>query len=201
MKTNYEVRYASHPEDAKNYDTKRIRRDFLIEKVFAADEVNMVYSMYDRMVVGGAMPVNEELKLEAIDPLKADYFTTRREIGIFNVGAGEGTVKVGDETFPLGYKEVVCDEHPEPSDPPKHYREVYTEEADRIRVGWEEYTPVSEPQPDPEQLREMAYRAEADQYLMAYEGYLAEGKILEADEQKALYLAKKAEIRERFPDK
>lgn len=54
---------------------------------------------------------------------------------------------------------------------------------------------------NPEQLREAAYRAEADQYLMAYEGYLAEGKILEADEQKALYLAKKAEIRERFPDK
>ena len=69
MKTNYEVRYAAHPEDAKSYDTARIRRDFLIEKVFAADEVNMVYSMYDRMVVGGAMPVNEALKLEAIDPL------------------------------------------------------------------------------------------------------------------------------------
>lgn len=70
-----------------------------------------------------------------------------------------------------------------------------------IPVGWEEYTPVPEPKPDPEQLREMAYRAEADQYLMAYEGYLVEGKILEADEQKALYLAKKAEIRERYPDK
>lgn len=107
MKTNYEIRYAAHPEDAKNYDTKRIRRDFLIEKVFAADEVNMVYSMYDRMVVGGAMPVNEELKLEAIDPLKADYFTTRREIGIFNVGEGEGVVKVGDETFTLGFKEAL----------------------------------------------------------------------------------------------
>ena len=40
MKTNYEIRYAAHPEDAKSYDTKRIRRDFLIEKVFAADEVN-----------------------------------------------------------------------------------------------------------------------------------------------------------------
>ena len=34
MKTNYELRYAAHPEDAKQYDTKRIRRDFLIEKVF-----------------------------------------------------------------------------------------------------------------------------------------------------------------------
>ena len=59
MKTNYEIRYAAHPEDAKSYDTKRIRRDFLIEKVFSANEVNMVYSMYDRMVVGGAMPVGE----------------------------------------------------------------------------------------------------------------------------------------------
>jgi 4-deoxy-L-threo-5-hexosulose-uronate ketol-isomerase len=61
--------------------------------------------MYDRMVVGGAMPVDEELMLEAIDPLKAPHFTTRREVGIYNVGEGEGIVKVGDETFELGYKE------------------------------------------------------------------------------------------------
>ena len=106
MKTNYQIRYAAHPEDAKHYDTKRIRRDFLIESVFTADEVNMVYSMYDRMIVGGAMPVTEQLTLEAIDPLKSTYFTTRREIGIFNVG-GEGYVKVGDETFELGYKEAL----------------------------------------------------------------------------------------------
>ena len=106
MKTNYEIRYAAHPEDAKAYDTQRLRRDFLIEKLFAKDEVNMVYSMYDRMVVGGAMPVNEELVLEAIDPLKAPFFTTRREVGIFNVG-GCGTVRVGDETFDLDYKEAL----------------------------------------------------------------------------------------------
>ena len=106
MKTNYEIRYASHPEDAKHYDTARIRRDFLIECVFADNEVNLVYSMYDRMVVGGAKPVGEELLLEAIDPLKAPFFTTRREIGIFNVG-GSGTVKVGDEEFHLDYKEAL----------------------------------------------------------------------------------------------
>ena len=106
MKTNFEIRYASHPEDATHYDTARIRRDFLIERVFADNEVNLVYSMYDRMVVGGAKPVGEELLLEAIDPLKAPYFTTRREIGIFNVG-GSGTVKVGDETFHLDYKEAL----------------------------------------------------------------------------------------------
>ena len=106
MKTNYEIRYAAHPEDARHYDTARLRRDFLIERLFVEDEVNMVYSMYDRMVVGGAMPVGEVLPLEAIDPLKAPYFTTRREVGIYNIG-GTGVVKVGDESFELGYKEAL----------------------------------------------------------------------------------------------
>ncbi len=106
MRTNYETRYAAHPEDAKGYDTQRLRRDFLIEKIFSTDEVNMVYSMYDRMIVGGAMPVNEALLLEAIDPLKADHFTTRREVGIFNVG-GKGIVRVGNDTFELDYKEAL----------------------------------------------------------------------------------------------
>ena len=106
MKTNYEIRYAAHPEDAKHYDTQRLRRDFLIEKLFASDEVNMVYSMYDRIVVGGAMPVGEALTLEAIDPLKAPFFTHRREVGVFNVG-GAGQVKVGDEVFDLDYKEAL----------------------------------------------------------------------------------------------
>lgn len=107
MKTNYELRYASNPVDAKTYDTSRLRKDFLIETLFVADEVNMVYSMYDRMIVGGAMPAKEKLKLEAIDPLKAPYFTTRREIGIFNVGEGIGVVQVGEEVFELGFKEAL----------------------------------------------------------------------------------------------
>ncbi|MDD4589081.1 MAG: 5-dehydro-4-deoxy-D-glucuronate isomerase [Parabacteroides sp.] len=106
MKTNYELRYAAHPEDAKHYDTARIRRDFLIEQVFVPDEVNMVYSMYDRMIVGDAMPVNEQLELEAIDPLKAPFFLTRREMGIYNVG-GTGIVKVDDIMFTLNYKEAL----------------------------------------------------------------------------------------------
>jgi 4-deoxy-L-threo-5-hexosulose-uronate ketol-isomerase len=106
MKTNYEIRYAAHPEDVKHYDTARLRRDFLVECIFTQDEVNMVYSMYDRIIVGGAMPVKEELMLEAIDPLKAPCFTHRREIGVYNVG-GAGSIKVGDEMFELDYKEAL----------------------------------------------------------------------------------------------
>lgn len=106
MKTNYQLRYASHPEDAKHYDTARLRKEFLVQTLFTKDEVNMVYSMYDRMVVGGAMPVDEVLPLEAIDPLKADYFLTRRELGIFNVG-GAGVVVVDGKEFPMNFKEAL----------------------------------------------------------------------------------------------
>jgi len=106
MKTNYEVRYASHPQDAKQYDTTRLRKEYLVEKVFSADEVNMVYTLYDRLVVGGAMPVNESLVLEAIDPLKSEFFLSRREFGTFNVGA-PGKVIVDGVVFELNFKEAL----------------------------------------------------------------------------------------------
>ena len=38
--------------------------------------------------------------------LKADFFLTRRELGIFNVGA-PGRVRHGDEVYELGYKEAL----------------------------------------------------------------------------------------------
>ena len=66
----------------------------------------MVYTLYDRLVVGGALPVNEALELEAIDPLKAEFFLSRRELGIYNIG-GAGKVLVNGEEFVLDYKEAL----------------------------------------------------------------------------------------------
>ncbi len=43
--------------------------------------------MYDRMIVGGAMPVKRKLHLEAIDPFETPIFLRNREMGIFNVEA------------------------------------------------------------------------------------------------------------------
>ena len=60
----------------------------------------MVYSMYDRTVVGDALPIGEVLTLEATDPLKAPFFLTRHEMGIYNVG-GPGVVKAGDAVVEL----------------------------------------------------------------------------------------------------
>jgi len=66
----------------------------------------MVYSLYDRLVVGGIMPVGEVLKLETIDPLKSDFFLSRREFGTFNVG-GAGKVTVDGKVIELGFKEAL----------------------------------------------------------------------------------------------
>ncbi len=106
MATNYEIRYSNHPEDAKHYDTERIRKDFLVQNLMTPDDVNMVYSMNDRFIVGGAVPVKKELLLEAIDPLKAGHFCDRRELGVINVG-GTGSVKVDGKVYNLKYKEAV----------------------------------------------------------------------------------------------
>lgn len=103
---NYELRYASHPADAKHYDTKRLRQEFLIEQVFSPDDTNMVYTLYDRLVVGGVMPVTKVLPLENPDDLKADFFLQRRELGILNIG-GSARIVADDETFELGYKEML----------------------------------------------------------------------------------------------
>ncbi len=106
MKTNYEVRYSSHPADAKKYDTAQLREHYLMENVMVADEVNMVYSMFDRIIAGGAVPVNETLELEPIDVLRAEYFTERREVGIINVG-GPGVVVAGDKSYDVEFKEAL----------------------------------------------------------------------------------------------
>lgn len=104
--TNYELRYATHPDDVKTYDTQRLRKNFAIEKVFSPDSINLVYSIHDRFIVGGVMPVNQSLQLETIDYLKAPNFLHRRELGIINVG-GTGKVKVGNKEYELKHKEAL----------------------------------------------------------------------------------------------
>ena len=106
MKTIFEERYATHPDDAKKYDTTRLRQEYLIEKVMVDNQITLTYSQYDRFIVGGAVPVNESLTLDPIDPLKAEYFCERRELGIINVG-GHGSVSVDGTVYELAFKEAL----------------------------------------------------------------------------------------------
>ena len=106
MPVKYTIRYATNPEDANRYDTNRLRQDFLIPDLFNDNEINMVYSHYDRYIVGGAKPGKPDLRLETIDPLKAEYFLERREMGVINVG-DKGVVTVDGNRYELDFKEAL----------------------------------------------------------------------------------------------
>ena len=103
---NYKVQTAVHPDDFKSYDTTKIRDRFVMEKVMAPDEINVTYSMYDRLVYGGAMPVTKALDLDSFLELKSDNFLDRRELGVINVG-GTGVVTVDGEDYELAFKEAL----------------------------------------------------------------------------------------------
>lgn len=106
MEENFEVRYAASPREVKTMDTKGLRDEFLVQDLLKADKVKLVYSHYDRYVIGGAVPVKGALELESIDPLKSSYFLERREMGAINVG-GAGSISVDGEVFDVDFKEAL----------------------------------------------------------------------------------------------
>lgn len=94
------VRYASSPAEVRQFTTAHLRENFLIETLFTPDELALVYSHYDRMIVGGAMPVESAVSLPTYDELKSAYFLERRELGVINVG-GQGTITVDGQSYDL----------------------------------------------------------------------------------------------------
>lgn len=104
--TNSELRYAHHPNDVKKYTTEELRDHFLIPELFLENTIKLVYSMYDRLIVGGVYPTTKPLKLEPTEDLKSNYFLERRELGIINVG-GKGKVTVDGVIYELDNKEAL----------------------------------------------------------------------------------------------
>lgn len=104
---SYKMQTACNPKDVKTYDTQRIRDEFVMENVMEADCINLTYSMYDRFIYGGAMPVSKVLKLETIDPLKAPYFLYGRELGVINTSQSTGIVTVDGQKYELGFKDAL----------------------------------------------------------------------------------------------
>ena len=101
-----EIRFAISPKESQSFNTEELRDAFLVQELMTDDNVKLVYSHYDRMIVGGAKPVNKVLSLPNHPELRADYFLERREIGIINVG-GDGTVTVDGKEYTLRAKDCV----------------------------------------------------------------------------------------------
>ena len=98
-----EIRNSVHPDDFQHYTTERIRNEFLIQNMFVPGEIKLVYTHFDRMIVGGICP-DKPLALAGNKELGTDFFLQRRELGVINVGS-QGRVSVDGMDFTLGTRE------------------------------------------------------------------------------------------------
>lgn len=96
-----DIRFAIGPRETKTLDTAGLRENFLVENLMRDDEITLTYSHYDRLIVGGAKPVNKILALETFEELKAETFLERRELGIINVGSGTAQITVDGTSYDL----------------------------------------------------------------------------------------------------
>lgn len=90
---NMDTRYTHSPKDISHYSTEELRKEFLVEKVFAPNEVSLTYTHNDRMIFGGVTPTTESLEIILNKELGVDYFLERRELGVINIG-GPGFIEI-----------------------------------------------------------------------------------------------------------
>lgn len=93
-----EIRFQNSPAEVKGMDTQSLRNNFLIQQLMVEDEMKLVYSHYDRVIIGGVKPVTKTIELPNEAELRADYFLQRREIGMINVG-GAGRIFVDGQSY------------------------------------------------------------------------------------------------------
>lgn len=104
--TNAQIRYAIDPDTAKTFDTGKLREHFHVGDLFADDEIKLVYSHYDRLILGSAVPVKEPLTLDQVPETGTATFLERREMAALNLGDA-GSITVAGKTHEVGKGEVL----------------------------------------------------------------------------------------------
>jgi 4-deoxy-L-threo-5-hexosulose-uronate ketol-isomerase len=95
-----ESRFHHSPNEVKQMNTAQLREHFLIQKLMVPGELKLVYSHYDRVIIGGAVPTGSTIELSNPGELRAEYFLQRREMGVINVG-GKGSISTDGATYEI----------------------------------------------------------------------------------------------------
>ncbi len=101
-----QIRFQTSPKETSEMNTQELRDNFLVKDLMQPGSIQLTYSHYDRMIIGGVVPTSTSIPLPNEGELKANFFLERREIGIINVG-GKGTVTADGVTFDIEKLECV----------------------------------------------------------------------------------------------
>ncbi|RYE16172.1 MAG: 5-dehydro-4-deoxy-D-glucuronate isomerase [Sphingobacteriales bacterium] len=95
-----DIRFENSKKEVRGMNTDELRESFLVENLMISDRLMSVYTHYDRMIIGGVKPVNQEVSIDNHPELKAGYFLERRELGIINI-SGSGVVTADGTVYRL----------------------------------------------------------------------------------------------------
>ena len=98
--TPVEIRHAVDPECVRALDTDGLRAHFHMPGLFQPGAVKLVYTHYDRMIVGGAVPDGGALVLDEVQNTGTQSLLERREMVVANIGE-TGTVSAAGVDYAL----------------------------------------------------------------------------------------------------
>lgn len=101
-----QIRFQNSPKETSQMNTQQLRDNFLVQNLMQPGKIELVYSHFDRLIIGGAVPTVAAIGLPNEDELKANFFLERREMGIINVG-GKGTITADGQAYEIDKLECV----------------------------------------------------------------------------------------------
>jgi len=101
-----EVRYGAGPDIIGALSTEELRSTFLVEHLFPKDDVRLVYTHIDRMILGGSMPVNKSVTFGEGAAIGTPHLLSYREMGVANLG-GRGRIEVDGKSFDLDNRDIL----------------------------------------------------------------------------------------------
>lgn len=102
--------YATHPDMMEGASNQDLRARYLVSNVFRTGEIVLNYSHGERFIIGGAVPGAKPLILpRQTEPesAKGHPLLERRELGVVNIGNGDGTVTVDGKVTMLAKYEAL----------------------------------------------------------------------------------------------
>lgn len=94
------------PERTKRMTTDELRERFLVQDLFQPGQATFRFVDLDRVVLGGIVPTDGPIALDAPPELGAGAFAERRELGLLNIG-GAGSVRVDGEQYATDHLDLV----------------------------------------------------------------------------------------------